>query len=163
MTEGIRDWLVGLIAAAMLTAIAAGITPKGTVGTVGKLVGGLVFLLCLLRPVAGVDLEQFSQNLTRGRVESGTYGAALEETNAQLQKTIIEERAAAYSEEQALQLGIVCHISILCNVGEDGVPYPREALVEGTLTREEQAAVQRMLEADLAISPESVFWKTEAP
>ena len=161
MTDGVRDWMVGLIAAAMLSAITSGITPKGTVGTIGKLVGGLVFLLCLLRPVAGVDLEQLAENFARARVESGTYEAALEEINADLQKTIIEESSAAYSEEQAKRMGINCKIQILCKKEKDGVPYPKEALVTGTLTNEEQEAVRQILEADLAISPESVFWKTE--
>ncbi|MGI6497500.1 MAG: stage III sporulation protein AF [Oscillospiraceae bacterium] len=163
MAEGIRDWLVGIIAAAMLAALTGCITPKGTIGKIGRMVGGLVLMLCLLRPVAGIDLTSFSQTLTAYRAESGGYSAELEETNEQLRKTIIEEKSAAYSEEQANAMGITCRVNVLCQTGKDGTPYPYEALVIGHLSAGEREKMQRMLESDLAIAPEKVYWKTEEP
>lgn len=163
MAEGIRDWLIGIIAAAMLAALTGCITPKGTIGKIGKMMSGLVLMLCLLRPVAGIDLANFSQNLITYRAESGVYGVELEETNEQLRKTIIEEKSAAYSEEQANAMGITCQVNILCQIGEDGTPYPNEALVIGNLSALERDKMQRMLESDLAIAPERVYWKTEEP
>lgn len=161
MAEGIRTWIIGIIAAAMLAAVTGCVTPKGTIGKIGKMVGGLVLMLSMLRPVAGIDLEQFSQNLTEYRAESGAYGEALEETNERLWKTIIEEKSAAYSEERADAMGINCQVTILCQTGEDGVPYPNEALVIGDLSSAQREQMQRMLESDLAIAPEKVYWKTE--
>lgn len=159
--DGIRDWLIGIIAAAMLAALAGYLTPKGPISSIGKMVGGLGLMLCLLRPVAGVDLTSISQILTESRQNSGMYETTLEETNAELQQSIIEEQAAAYSMEQASAMGIDCRVTILCQRNGTEVPYPKEALVIGDLSSGEKQKIQTMLETELAIAPECVYWKME--
>ena len=41
MLELIRQWLVGITCAAMVVALAEGLTPPGTIRKIGKLTGGL--------------------------------------------------------------------------------------------------------------------------
>ena len=160
--DGIREWLIGIIAAAMLAALTGCLMPKEPIKNIGKLIGGLGLMLCLLHPVAGVDLTNFSQILTETRQNSGmyeTYETSLEETNVMLQQSIIEEKAAAYSMEQAQAMGIHCHVTVFCQ--KEKVPYPKEALVIGNLSDEEKKKLQTMLETELAIAPECIYWKTE--
>ena len=40
MLELIRQWLVGITCAAMVVALAEGLTPPGTIRKIGKLTGG---------------------------------------------------------------------------------------------------------------------------
>lgn len=161
MTEGIREWLTGIIAAALLLCVVYGIIPDGPVKRVGKITGGLVLMLALLRPVAGLNLETLSANLTNYRVEAGSYGENIEEANGRLMKTIIEERSAAYILERAEALGMDCKITVTCKTGEDRYPYPYEATITGSLSKEEKKTLTAMLKADLAIGADRLHWKTE--
>ena len=50
---GIKNWLLGITAAALAVSLAQALTPEGTVKKIGRLVGALVLLLAALRPLAG--------------------------------------------------------------------------------------------------------------
>lgn len=161
MTETIRDWLIGIIAAAMLLAVTGSFTPAGTIRKIGRLTGGLVMMLAMLRPVAGVDLSSLSASLTEYRAQVGAYEDALQETNEALMKVIIEERTGAYILERANALGIKCTATVLCKTSDDGTPYPYEAVIEGDLSPGDKTTLLSMLEGELAIPKERVYWKTE--
>lgn len=60
MTEWLREWLLGVVAAAMAVALIQSLTPKGTVGKIGRLAGGLLLLLAIVRPLLGAGLPELS-------------------------------------------------------------------------------------------------------
>jgi stage III sporulation protein AF len=161
MTDFLRTWLLGITAAALLIAAADSLTPAGTVKKIGKLIGGLVLVLAVIAPLSSLDAEMLSQNLTEYRAESGAYGEAIDEANGRLLKAIIEEKTAAYIEEKADALGIVCRATVKTRMGEGEYPYPYEAEITGDLTKAEKETLKAFLERDLAISAERVTFRTE--
>ena len=52
--NGLREWLLGVVAAALAVSLAQSLTPDGTVKRVGRLVGGLVLLLAVVRPLGAL-------------------------------------------------------------------------------------------------------------
>lgn len=56
MTAFLKDWLLGVVAAALAVSVAQALTPAGTVKKVGRLVGGLVLLLAVARPLLRMDV-----------------------------------------------------------------------------------------------------------
>lgn len=56
MTAFFREWLLGVVAAALAVSVAQALTPSGTVKKVGRLVGGLVLLLAVARPLLRMDV-----------------------------------------------------------------------------------------------------------
>lgn len=64
MLELIRQWLVGITCAAMVVALAEGLTPPGTIRKIGKLTGGLVLLVSILQPVVELDPAALTRSLT---------------------------------------------------------------------------------------------------
>ena len=54
MVEILRGWLLGLVAAALILTVLRALVPKGSIRPVARVTAGLVLLLVLLRPLAGL-------------------------------------------------------------------------------------------------------------
>ncbi|SBW03518.1 Stage III sporulation protein AF [uncultured Eubacteriales bacterium] len=160
MIELIRSWLVGITCAAMIVALAESLSPAGAVHKVGRLTGGLVLLLAILRPVAALDLGDLSGILAQYRVEAAGYSTLLDDENERLMKAIIEEETSAYILDKAAVLGIEdCTVTVAVADGER--PVPEAVTVMGSLTENQQRALSRQIEADLAIPEERQTYRGE--
>lgn len=160
MLEAIHQWIFGVTCAAMLVAAAQSLMPKGPVGRIGRITGGLVLLLALLAPVVQLDEEALARALSEYRLPQ-EQTQALAAADAALFQSLIVEGTSAYISEQAQNLGIICTVSVETRTGEDGYPVPWAVTVTGPLTGEEREALTRRLEADLAIPEERQSYQTE--
>lgn len=152
MMEVIRQWLVGVTCAAMVVAVADSLTPGGTVKKIGRLVGGLVLLLAVVKPLIGLDYSVLAMATATYQQAAGTLGEDLDKTNLDLMKTIIGEKTGAYILDKAEALGGQCtSVTVTCTMGEGDLPYPSAVRVVGNLTAAQRAALSRCIEADLAI------------
>ena len=100
MLELIRQWLLGITAAAMLVALAEALCPDGNIRGILRLTGGLVLLAAVLNPLLKLDTEALGQALTQYRLDLSAYSTELEEENETLMKDIIEEQSAAYIQDK---------------------------------------------------------------
>lgn len=57
MTAFCKEWLLGVVAAALAVSVAQALTPAGAVKKVGRLVGGLILLLAAARPLLRLDVS----------------------------------------------------------------------------------------------------------
>ena len=133
MLELIRHWLVGITCAAMLVALAESLIPAGSIRRIARLTGGLVLLAAILNPLLKLDTT--------------------EEENEILMKDIIEEQSGAYIQDKAAALGIDCQVTVEAD-GEEEWPIPQSVTVMGSLTAEQQEALERTIEEDFAIPAE---------
>ena len=60
MMDGVRQWLLGILAAAMGLSLLYALLPKGAVRAAAKATGGLILLLAVLGPAAGLDLSDLA-------------------------------------------------------------------------------------------------------
>lgn len=162
--ELVRNWLIGVTAAAMVAALADSLAPDGAVKKIGKLTGGLLLMVAILQPLIGLDYASLSGVLTEYRLEAEGYSTALETENARLLKSIIEERTAAYIQDKAAALGADCTAQVTCQEDGDGNLYPASVIVYGTLTPSQEAALNRTIEGDLAIPAQNQqYERTKEP
>lgn len=153
MMELIRTWLIGVTCAAMVVAVADSLTPNGTVKKIGRLIGGLVLLVAVVKPLMSLDYGVLAM-ATAPYLEA-TDSQDLDKTNLDLMKTIIGEKTGAYILDKAEELGARCtSVVVTCQVGEGNLPYPAAVTVRGDLTAAQQGALSRCIEADLAIPAE---------
>lgn len=146
MMELFQKWLTGITCVALVVALADSLTPAGTVRKIGRMVGGLLLLAAVVKPVLSVDFSILAVSNLHLEVEE------LENTNLDLMKTIIGEETGAYILDKAAELGISCQaVVVTCAVGEEGVPYPAAVTITGTMGDGERQALSRRIEADLAI------------
>ena len=149
MLELIRHWLVGITCAAMLVALAESLIPAGSIRRIARLTGGLVLLAAILK----LDTTALTRALTEYKLELSAYSADLEEENEILMKDIIEEQSGAYIQDKAAALGIDCQVTVEAD-GEEEWPIPQSVTVMGSLTAEQQEALERTIEEDFAIPAE---------
>lgn len=160
----VREWLLGVTGAAVLAALADSLMPPGGVKQVGRLVCGLVLLLAVLRPFAGVEVTNLLGQLEYDREALQRQSQQLQEETDARMKTIIEERMAAYSMDKAAELGVVCQVEVVCCPDGEGAFLPESAIVKGTAGTEERQVIQEILTEELGIPVQSVtFSGEEAP
>lgn len=160
MMEILRQWLVGITGAAMIVAMADSLTPEGTVRKIGRMVGGLVLLIAMVKPVMALDFDTMAfSNL---HLEIDERQEELEKTDTELLKTIIGEKTGAYILDKAEEMGIPCRrVEVTCTVGEENVPYPSAVTIYGDFEEGQRNALSRKIEADLAIPREHQSYKSE--
>ena len=160
----LRNWLVGITAAAIVLALADGLMPEGSVKRIGKFAGGLLMMLAIIRPVLSLDYDVLAGSIANYRYEVQEYSTSLEVENERLKKIIIEDRTGAYIRDKAVELGISCTVSVQCRVDENDQLYPASVTVCGDMTQKQMEELMRTIEMDIAIpSEQQKFERTNDP
>lgn len=159
MFELLRQWLLGVTCAAMLTALAQRLAPSGGAGRVVRLAGGLVLMLAVLSPLLRLDSGALTRALTRYRLEVEDYREELESDNLERMKDIIEEQSAAYIQDKAARMGISCTVEVSAS-GTGEWPVPELVTVTGPLTGEQQRELTEQIELDFAIPAERQYYES---
>ena len=161
MMGAVRSWLLAVIAAALLCAVAKTLMPSGAVKRVGRLVCGLVLIGAILSPLGTPDLEGSRRWLEEYTTSLRAREAELEETaNSQI-KVIIEQKLAAYIVDKAAQLGVICRARVECKLSEDGLYLPVRTEVYGVMTADVQSELIRTIASDLGVPAQSQIYVEE--
>lgn len=161
MMSAARSWLLAIIAAALLCAVADALMPSGPVKRVGRLVCGLVLIGAILSPLSALDLEGSRRWLEGYFVSVRDREAELEETVNDQIKVIIEQKLAAYIVDKAAQLGLTCRARVECTASEDGVYLPIRTEVAGSMTADVQGKLIRIIEEDLGVPAQAQIYVEE--
>lgn len=161
MIDGVRNWLMAVIAASALCALADGLMPAGPVKGVGKVVCAMVLMCAVLSPVARLDLtagqrwvEEYFHGLEQERKElSGQVDEQM--------KVVIEREYAAYIEDKAAQMGITCTVLVESRMDEEGLWVPDRIRVRGPLSDVEQSRLSQLIYEDLGVHPERQSYTLE--
>ena len=128
-------------------------------GKIGRMAGGLLLLIAVVRPVVQADLSVLASASLPVWEEIGE--AAWAETDMGLLKNIIGEETGAYILDKAEELGIPCtRVEVTCEE-KDGVPYPSSVRISGPIGEAQRRALSRTIEADLAIPADRQTYESE--
>ena len=162
MMEAVRQWLLGVTAAALAVALAEALAPEGGAKRVCRLAGGLALLLAAVGPAAGMlGGDPLAQAAESWRGEAQRYELELEEQSSALYLAIIEEETAAYVMDKARDLGFECAVEVTYGYDEDGVPCPWEIAARGAWTQEQRSRLERLLEEELGVPAQRQFYSEE--
>lgn len=145
----LKDWLLSVTAAALAVALAQAVTPEGTVKKVGALVGGMVLLLVLVKPVLAIDLEDLA-DLTASYLPQTETEI---DQGEQIMKSLIAQKTSAYIVDKGAALGLTCQAVVTVETDESGWPVPWAAEIFGSFSPEERSALSEALEGELGIPP----------
>lgn len=155
-----KQWLMGVIAAAILCTIAQDLSPKGSVKQVGRLVCAMVLLCAVLSPIKTLDVAAGGQWLTDYRATLADSRVALAEQGEEIQMAVIAEKYRAYIESKGAQLGLDCQARVDCR--EEGEIYvPDRVEVTGDLSQGDWDGLSRCLEEELGVPPERQSFREE--
>ena len=154
MVEFLGKWLMGVTCAAMILALAEGLSPAGGPKRAARLAGGL-----LLLPLISLDGSALTRAMTEYRLDAEYSAQALEEENKTLMMDIIEAQSAAYIQDKAAALGITCTVQVEADEAAE-YPIPKVVTITGELSREEREALTEQIEADFAIPADRQYYES---
>ena len=154
MIQMLKEWLFGLVAAAMLLAMLNALLPKRVFYAIGKVTGGLILMLVLLRPILGLRWDDLSGKYRDYELQIELQTEAYTQENYQQMADIIEQRLNAYIWETAAQMGLDCEAEVETQL-RDGVPYP----VSVTLYSDYHEGLSDRIFRELGIAPEQQHWE----
>ena len=152
--ELLRQWLLGVVGCAFLVSLVCQTAPAGAVREILRFAGGLTLILCMLRPLGGVELDASALDLSAWAGERAAleeeYGAALSDELG----AVIAERTGAYIEDKADALGLT--LTARVEVRESGgAMLPYAAVLYG----ERSETLAALLETELGIPRERQEWR----
>lgn len=162
MTAFLKSWLLGMVCAAMILALAESLVAEGRLRRLCRLAGGLVMVLAAVSPVLRTDLSDipgWSASLSG----AANYAAALEEQNDFLYRNIIAEQTAAYIADKAAEMGVACTARVTVEPDPDGTPLPAAAAIRGRWTQEQRTALSALLEQELGLDPARIEFEETQP
>lgn len=151
-----RQWIVGIVAASLLSSIAMTLCPAGRVKSVTRLVCALVCALAIASPLLQLDIDTIAAGIASYQKRAEEITAQAEDEEKMLERTYIEEKYAAYILAKATEAGAsVTDAAVLARWDDkELVWYPWEATLYGTYSPE----LSRSIEADLGIPAQRQDW-----
>ena len=106
MAEALRAWLNAVIYTGVICGIALMITPGGRVKKALTVLCGAAMCVAFISPLAGIDLDGYSETLAGFKLEAEAFAAQGESYSKNLNRTIIEDECEAYILDKAENLGV---------------------------------------------------------
>ena len=161
MTEAVREYLLSVVAVALLSGVVLALTPKGAVHRTLTFLSGLAMILTALGPVARLDFDTLAQSMARTRIEAEEAAEGVTVDSTELIAELIKEESETYIWDKAVALEIEL-TEVTVEVRTDGsYPYPYSAVLTADCTEEQRQQFTKVLEEELAIPAERQEWYTD--
>lgn len=150
----LKEWLLGLIAAAMVVTLADALLPAGRLRSALRSCGGVLLFLTLVQPLRGWKGGELRGYQTDIDAMTAVQIAAYEQEHLSAMESIISGKCSAYISETAAALGLTCHAQVTCRT-ENGVPLPREIALDIPCDLQ----LSRRIADELGIDAEHQYWQ----
>ena len=154
--QSLRDYIMGISAAAMICGITLGLAGSSKMQPLLKLVCGIVLTLAAVRPVLSISGERFQRICVE--YEQEAENACQEGTRLarQQREQCIIESTRTYILDKARELGLDVQVQVALDQQEP--PVPECVWIQGKLDFSTQRALSRILTEELGISQENQIW-----
>lgn len=159
----LSSWIIGIVAASLLLAIAAAASPEGPVKRAVRFAGGLVLFVAILAPLKSADSLELAFYTQQYRADYEEYEQALIYENSVMVKEIIQDRTRTYILQKADSLGLTCEVEVEMETPEgNGYPYPVGVTITASgATAEQKSELMRFLSAELGIASDRRIWREQ--
>lgn len=154
--DALRQYILSLIAAAILCGILSGWNSQSMTGSAQKLIAGLFLMITILRPVLsfqGVNLiDRISPYIQEGQLAA----ADGEKIYRQARVGLIKEEVEAYILDKAASLNLELQVDVV--LSEDATLHPEKVIVSGKAMPYAKQQLEYFLESTLGIPKENQQW-----
>lgn len=160
MTEFLRDWIMSLVGAAVISAAAMSITPNGRAKKTVRVVCGIVTIMAILSPLGKLEIPNLEDVVAGYRQEALAVSSQLDEVNKNIQRSIIESETASYISDKGKNLGMeIESVTVTAKMREDGYYYPYSASVTGAFSETQKRDLSEYAESQLGIETDNIVWR----
>ena len=129
--EGIRNYLVSVVAVCMITVPAMVFVRKESLQKTVKLIGGVLILLVAIRPLLHIDMNDIAETL-KHFTQKYEFDASVVEENAQSKiAECVKETSQQVIEEKAAELGGILQAEV--EVSDGDLPAPIHVKLTGSM------------------------------
>lgn len=155
--DSIKDYLVSVIAAAIITGIATSVVgKKGTIGSIIKLLTGLFLIITVISPWTKLDISTLTEYFSDYSAQASSVVAQGEAVAQSEVAAIIKDQSEAYILDKASLLGL--DIAIQVTLSESDPPAPESVTIQGTVSPYAKKSLEQILSIDLGIAKENQHW-----
>ncbi len=155
--DRIREYLIGVIAAALLCGIVSALTdPKGSVGHALKLTSGLLMLLAVVHPWIHISLDslyKWPDSIVADGQDFMQSGQTMAED---AYRDSIKQQTQAYILDEARTLG--CELAVEVRLSDESVPVPEQVFLSGNASPYAKQVLTNLLTQQLGIEREDLLW-----
>ena len=152
MMDAVRRYLFSLCAAALLCSLVRALVPKGRMKSICSLLCGVFLAMTALTGLAGWELSDVAEELTKMRIAAEEARTGVEIGNREALSAIIKSKTEAYIWDKAQELGL--SVSVDVAIEED-------VQISGQFTEMQRQSLTRYIEENLAIGKEQQIWTNE--
>ena len=152
----IREYILGLTAAAMLCGITLSFAEKGPVELLLKLICGLILTFCLTQPLLNISLGNWQElgiDFSEEAEEAALQGS---ESAEQEIRALIKQETEAYILDKARQLNL--DIKVEVTLSREAMPIPESVVIRGTVQPYQKSRLSLILTRELGIRKENQKW-----
>lgn len=151
--EALRQYIISVVAAALLCGLVTGLMPPGRAGQVLRMVCGLFLAYTVLQGLTGMDwrMPEWAAVATDDARQAAALGESMGE-NARVQ--IITEQTRAYILDKATALGLTLEAEVTL----DEELVPRSVTLRGQAAPYERRQLQSAIALELGIPKEKQQW-----
>jgi hypothetical protein len=155
--EQIREYLIGVTAAAILCGIATAMSgEKGFLGSVMKLLTGLLMALALVSPWVKISLNDLFGWTDDIKTDANAIVQQGQSIGEETYRKVIKERLEAYIQDEAQALGL--DLSVEVSLAEEGTPVPVAAELSGSASPYLKQRLALFMDKELGIAKEDQTW-----
>ena len=155
--EGIREYLIGVVAAALLCGVVTALLDnKGMLAVAVKFLAGLLMILAVIRPWASISLDKlfdFTGSITASGEEIVSSGEKMAE---EAYRASIKEQLESYILDEAKVLGCVLQVEV--ELADEGVAVPSRVTLTGDISPYARQTITTMLTDELGVKQEDQIW-----
>lgn len=152
-----REYLLAVVAAAMLCAVVTSLHGKGSFHTTTlKLICGVFMLLVLVSPIADIKIRSPLKVLDDVSLQADQITAAAADSSRESVSAIIKERTQAYILDKAADSGITLSVEVTLSDGD--LPEPVSVHLQGSISPYKKKILSEIIETDLGIPQEAQIW-----
>ena len=152
----ISDYLIGILSVCMICSVATKLIHKGMVGSIIRLISGIVVAMCLLSPLIRIRLDDISSYIEGIQVDGEMIAVEGENASREAMAEIITEQTTAYILDRADALGLCLTVSV--QLAEDGMPAPTGVVIRGAASAYARAQMNAHITEGLGIDTEEIQW-----
>lgn len=155
--EDIKIYLLGIVGAAVICGIITRfVGEKGTQGAMVKLIAGLFLTFTVIRPIANIRLDGWS-DFADLYSDSGVEAAAAgERMTKDALRSSIKAQTEAYILDKAAALALNLEVDV--TLSDDEIPIPATVRLSGKSSPYAKLRLQAIITQDLGIDKEHQIW-----
>ena len=154
----IQEYVLSVIASGLLCSIAGKLLDKkGVSGAIGKLLTGIVMMICILAPLSDIlvdsvlDMKMEYQSISQEAVQQG------EKITADAMRESISESLEEYLLDKAREMGMELQVNVI--LSDDLYPVPEKVSISGVVSPYGKKRMAQIIETELGVMEENQIWK----